>query len=123
MRRCICQDTKREYLTLYEVKRLAATPCKIPVLKAASLFSCLTGLRISDILNLQWSDFGLAPDRGYCIRIRTQKTKTEATLPISYEAYELCGEVGKGKVFKGLTRSMINYPLKHWLAEAGIENT
>lgn len=116
-----CQDTKREYLTLDEVKRLAATPCKIPVLKAASLFSCLTGLRISDILNLQWSDFGLAPDRGYCIRIRTQKTKTEATLPISYEAYELCGEEGKGKVFKGLTRSMINYPLKHWLAEAGIE--
>lgn len=116
-----CQDTKREYLTLDEVKRLAATPCKIPVLKAASLFSCLTGLRISDILNLQWSDFGLAPDRGYCIRIRTQKTKTEATLPISYEAYELCGEVGTGKVFKGLTRSMINYPLKHWLAEAGIE--
>lgn len=116
-----CQDTKREYLTLDEVKRLAATPCKIPVLKAASLFSCLTGLRISDIINLQWSDFGLAPDRGYCIRIRTQKTKTEATLPISYEAYELCGEVGTGKVFKGLTRSMINYPLKHWLAEAGIE--
>ena len=116
-----CQDTKREYLTLDEVKRLAATPCKIPVLKAASLFSCLTGLRISDILNLQWSDFGLAPDRGYCIRIRTQKTKTEATLPISYEAYELCGEVGTDKVFKGLTRSMINYPLKHWLAEAGIE--
>lgn len=72
-----CQDTKREYLTLDEVKRLAATPCKIPVLKAASLFSCLTGLRISDILNLQWSDFGLAPDRGYCIRIRTQKTKTK----------------------------------------------
>ena len=30
-----CQDTQREYLTLDEVKRLAATPCKIPVLKAA----------------------------------------------------------------------------------------
>lgn len=103
------------------MKQLAATPCDIPVLKAASLFACLTGLRISDILNLLWSDFGLAPDRGYCIRIRTQKTKTEATLPISYEAYELCGEEGKGKVFKGLTRSMINYPLKHWLTEAGIE--
>ena len=115
------KEVKKEYLTLDEVKLLAATPCKIPVLKAASLFSCLTGLRISDILNLQWSDFGLAPDRGYCIRIRTQKTKTEATLPISYEAYELCGEEGTGKVFKGLTRSMINYPLKHWLAEAGIE--
>lgn len=115
-----CEDTKREYLTLDEVKQLAATPCKIPVLKAASLFSCLTGLRISDILKLEWSDFGIAPDRGYCIRIRTQKTKTEATLPISYEAFELCGEVGTGRVFKGLTRSMINYPLKQWLSDAGI---
>ena len=115
------EDTKREYLTLDEVKQLATTPCKIAVLKAASLFSCLTGLRISDILNLEWSDFGIAPDRGYCIRIKTQKTKTEATLPISYEAFELRGEVGTGKVFKGLTRSMINYPLKNWLKEAGIE--
>ena len=94
---------KKEYLTLDEVKQLAATPCDIPVLKAASLFSCLTGLRISDIMNLQWSDFGIAPDHGYCIRIRTQKTKTEATLPISHEAFELCGEVGTGKVFKGLS--------------------
>ena len=114
------EDVKKEYLTLDEVKQLAATPCDIPVLKAASLFSCLTGLRISDIMNLQGSDFGIAPDQGYCIRIRTQKTKTEATLPISHEAFELCGEIGTGKVFKGLSRSMINYPLKNWLKQAKI---
>lgn len=114
------EDVKKEYLTLDEVKQLAAASCDIPVLKTASLFSCLTGLRISDIMNLQWSDFGIAPDQGYCIRIRTQKTKTEATLPISHEAFELCGEVGTGKVFKGLSRSMINYPLKNWLKQAKI---
>jgi integrase len=77
-------------------------------------------LRISDILNLQWSDFGIAPDQGYFIRIHTQKTKTEATLPISLEVFELCGEVGTGKVFKGLSRSMINYPLKNCLKKAKI---
>lgn len=114
------QDVKKEYLTLDEVKQLAVTPCDIPVLKAASLFACLTGLRISDILNLQWEDFTIAPDQGYCLRIRTQKTQTEATLPISYEAYELCGTPGTGKVFKELKRSMINYPLKNWLKKAGI---
>lgn len=114
------QDVKKEYLTLNEVKQLAATPCDIPVLKAASLFACLTGLRISDILNLQWEDFTIAPDQGYCLRIRTQKTQTEATLPISYEAYELCGTPGTGKVFKDLKRSMINYPLKSWLKKTGI---
>ncbi len=114
------KDVKKEYLTLDEVKQLAATPCDIPVLKAASLFACLTGLRISDILNLQWEDFTIAPDQGYCLRIRTQKTQTETTLPISYEAYELCGTPDTGKVFKGLQRSMINYPLKNWLKKAGI---
>jgi hypothetical protein len=54
------------------------------------------------------------------MRIRTQKTQTEAILPISYEALELCGERSTGKVFKGLRRSMINHPLKVWLKEAGI---
>lgn len=114
------EDVKKSYLTIDELRQLAATPCRIEVLKQASLFSCLTGLRISDVLNLKWEDFEIAPDQGYCIRIRTQKTQTEAILPISYEAIELCGERSTGTVFKGLTRSMVNYPLKKWIAEAGI---
>lgn len=114
------KEVKKEYLTLDEVKKLAATPCKIPVLKQASLFACMTGLRISDILKLDWHDFEVGPDQGYYIRICTEKTETEATLPISQEALELCGEWGTGKVFKGLTRSMTHHPLKQWIAEAGI---
>jgi integrase len=113
-------DVKKEYLTQDELIQLAATPCKIDVLRRASLFSCTTGLRISDILNLTWENIQVAPDMGLCIRICTQKTQTEAILPISYEALELCGERSTGKVFKGLKRSMINHPLKAWLKEAGI---
>ena len=115
------KEVKKEYLTLDEVKQLAATPCRIPVLKQASLFACMTGLRISDILKLQWSDFEMGPDQGYYIRICTEKTETEATLPISHEALELCGEWGKGLVFKGLTRAMTHHPLKQWIAKAGIK--
>jgi len=114
------EDVTKSYLTIDELRQLAVTPCRIGVLKQASLFSCLTGLRISDVLNLKWEDFEIAPDQGYCIRIRTQKTQTEAILPISYEAIELCGERSTGTVFKGLTRSMVNYLLKKWIAEAGI---
>ena len=114
------KEVKKEYLTLGEVKKLAATPCKIPVLKQASLFACMTGLRISDILKLDWRDFEVGPDQGYYIRICTEKTETEATLPISQEALELCGEWGSGKVFKGLTRSMTHHLLKQWISEAGI---
>lgn len=114
-------DVKKEYLTHEELKLLAASECPIPVLKNASLFSCLTGLRISDILNLRWEDIRIAPDQGYCMSIRTQKTKTEAVLPISEETLSLCGERAEGKVFKGLKRSMVNYPLKKWLKSAGID--
>lgn len=120
LERIECEDVKKEYLTLDELKQLAATPCDIPVLKTASLFSCLTGLRISDILNLEWKDFEIASDGGHCLRFCTQKTKTRATLPISVEAYELCGQTGCGKVFKGLTRSMINHPLKKWMEKSNI---
>lgn len=115
------EDVQKEYLTQDELIILAKTPCKIDVLKRASLFSCLTGLRISDIENLTWNNLRIAPDKGPCVRIRTQKTSTEAILPISYEALELCGERGEGKVFKGLTRSMINVPLKHWIEASGIK--
>lgn len=75
------QDVKKEYLTLDEVKQLAATPCDIPVLKAASLFACMTGLRISDILKLQWEDFAIAPDQGYCLRIRTSENPNGSDTP------------------------------------------
>ncbi len=37
---------------LAEVKQLVATPCKISILKQAALFSCITGLCISDILQV-----------------------------------------------------------------------
>lgn len=83
-------------------------------------------IRLYDRSPYQWySEAGLAwfevgPDQGYYIRICTEKTETEATLPISQEALELCGEWGTGKVFKGLTRSMTHHPLKQWIAEAGI---
>ena len=76
-------ETRREYLTLEELRDLADTPCEIPVLKAASLFSCLTGLRISDILALRWDNVEQYPDGGACLRLKTEKTDTEtATWPL-----------------------------------------
>ena len=62
------KKTKREYLTLDEVRKLRDTPCEHDVLKRASMFSILTGLRISDILSLRWENIAVAPDGGPCIR-------------------------------------------------------
>ncbi len=115
------EDVHKEFLTADELKKLASTPCNIDVLYRASLFSCLTGLRYSDVYNLQWENIMKASDGGYCMRIRTIKTSTDATLPISDEALELCGTRRTGKIFKGLTKSMTQQPLKKWVKAAGIE--
>ena len=115
------EEPKINYLEIEEVKKLAATPCKVDVLKRASLFACMTGLRISDILQLRWENIELSPDGGYCMRIRTQKTKTQATLPLSDEALSYCGEQGRGMVFKGLSRAHTREPFKKWLKDAGIK--
>ncbi len=113
-------ENRREFLTLDEVQALVNTPCKVPVLKQASLFSCLTGLRISDILALTWEDIQIHPDGGHCIVMRTEKTDALAYNPISQQAYDLLGKPGTGIVFKGLKRSMLQRTLPDWLSDAGI---
>ena len=50
------EEGTRMYLTLEEVKKLAATECEYPNVKRAFLFSCLTGLRRSDIIKLTWGE-------------------------------------------------------------------
>jgi hypothetical protein len=42
-------ETKREFLTLEELQTVFKTECEVPVFKKAFIFSCLTGLRFSDI--------------------------------------------------------------------------
>ena len=115
------QETKREYLTLDELNALAKSHCEYPVLKDASLFSCLTGLRLSDILQLEWKHIQDYPSGGKCVRIKTEKTETEASIPISDQALALCGEPSEGIVFKGLTRQLVNGRLKAWVKSAGID--
>ena len=116
------EDVRKEYLTLDELKRLARTPCESDVLRRASLFSCLTGLRISDVINLKWENIEKAPEGGYSMRIKTIKTGTVATLTISDEAFELCGEKQEsGTVFVGMKRTLTGKPLQNWLEAAGIK--
>ena len=99
---------------------LAETPCEKPVIRSAALFSCLTGLRISDIIRLQWENIIRGADGGWCMHIVTKKTRTEAVLPLSDEALALCGERGEGQVFKGLTKTILPLYLKDWIKSAGI---
>lgn len=118
------KKTRREYLTAEEVIRLSKTECMYDVLKRAGLFSILTGLRFSDIQSLDWSEICTAPDGKPCIRKRILKTDSEETIYINEQALDFCGErKASGPVFEGFTKSMLQYPLKMWIKDAGIQKS
>lgn len=116
------EEGTRMYLTINEVKRLAETECDYPEIKRAFLFSCLTGLRRSDILKLTWSE---VYQQGEYTRIIFKQKKTGGLeyLDISQQAAELMGERGKPeqKVFGAIhSPSCTNNTIKLWVARAGI---
>ena len=116
------EETERMYLTMDEVEKLAETPCNFPYLKNAFLFSCLTGLRKSDIEKLTWGDVFKEGDRTRII-FRQKKTKGQEYLTINTKAEEYLGTRGNNneKVFSGFKYgSWVLLELKRWVLSAGI---
>lgn len=111
----------REFLTKEELIKLSNTPCGSDVLRRAGLFSCLTGLRLSDCINLKWENIKKSSDGGWAMSLVIKKTRTPTVLPISEEALELCGERGEGQVFKGFTAGIVACHLKNWIEASGIK--
>lgn len=117
------EESSREFLTIAELNKLAATTCEMPVLKASALFSALTGLRHSDIMKLRWSEIEDCDGKSI-LRFKQKKTRGSVRMPISIQARELCGERrdADARVFDGLTApSWISRPLARWIAAAGIK--
>lgn len=81
------KEKEREFLTIEEVHKLIDTPCCNDNVKLAFLLSCFTGLRLSDIRKLKWSDVQKTPDgSAQYIGIRMQKTQNLVNVPLSQEA-------------------------------------
>lgn len=113
---------ERAYLTMDEVRRMAAAECRNAVLKRAFMFSCLTGLRKSDIERLTWGD---VHRQGRFTRIifRQKKTGGQEYLDISDEAVVWMGErgVSGAAVFPGFVmRGHSSVELGQWAVRAGI---
>ena len=116
-------ESKREYMTIDEVRSLIKTPTSNEAVKGAYLFSCFCGLRISDIKGLTWEN--VYCDSGqYHLEVMMQKTKSPLYLPLSSEALKWLPErgnkSGKEKVFKLPSSAGINKLLKTWAQKAGI---
>lgn len=116
------EEAKREYLTQEELKRLASTPCdKFKSTAEAFLFSCLTGLRFSDIQKLTWEEVSQDFKR---VTFVQKKTSGLEYLDLSPQASQMLRERNRvgGVVFHDLPKylSGVNMGLKQWAWEAGI---
>lgn len=113
---------KREFLTAEELKKVSKEECKYPVLKRAFLFSCLTGLRFSDIQKMEWSNVEESED-GWRVVFYQKKTDGLQYHDIPENAIQYLGERASDsqKVFDGLRYSgYFNVALKKWMLKAGI---
>ena len=117
------QEGTRMYLTIDELRRMQEVECEYPRIKDAFMFSCLTGLRRSDILKLRWGDVF---QQGEFTRIifRQKKTKEQEYLDITPQAAELMGERGKADeyVFTDIhSPTCTNTAIQEWVLRAGID--
>lgn len=116
------KSPKREYLTEEELKAAANAECRYPVLKNAFMFSCLTGLRWSDVQKLTWAEV-VKTDTGWRVDFHQKKTDGLQYLDIPDNALQYLGEreADEERVFKGLKySSYMNVALQRWMMEAGI---
>lgn len=117
-------ESEREFLTQVEVQALFKAECRYDVLKKAFLFSCLTGLRWSDIQKLEWSQLQ-KEEKIWKITFHQQKTKGLQYHYISKQAKDLLGVKDKNsetdRIFVGLKySSYMNVALTQWCLKAGI---
>ena len=115
-------ESVREYLTLEEIKQLIATPCSHESASQAFLFSCFTGLRLSDIETLDWSQIRKNGD-GWQVQARMHKNRRLIYIPLAENALaQLPSPMkDKGRVWEDLlSRPKLRAAIDKWVRKAGI---
>lgn len=115
-------ESDREFLTVEEMRHLATVPAPSEVLGRAFFFSCLTGLRWSDIEKLTWHEVQKVGDVTRIV-FRQKKTRSQEHLDINDQAVVLMGDRGVDdeKVFAGLGAiQQARISISAWVRSAGI---
>lgn len=116
------EETERSYLTLSELRSMIEAHCQLAGLKRAFLFSCLTGLRRSDLSRLTWGH--VVEEYGFTrIKFRQQKTRGVEYLDISPQAAMLLGQRASDDDYVFCDFSYSSHTLKllrQWADAAGI---
>lgn len=108
---------ERCYLTIEEIRTLADTPCE-PRIAYPFLFACFTGLRLSDVRNLKWSDI-----RNGVIFLRQRKTGEFVQVPVGKNASKFLRDNDSENVFHDFPSCEVWFTqkLKDWVSKAGIK--
>jgi len=117
-------DSSREFLTLEELKLAMTGSCPNMEVKKAFIFSCFTGLRLSDIRALTWAKVQKAPDdKNLFISCLMQKTQTYVNVPLSNEALKWMPkkEDLNEPIFHLPTDSNIERNIRIWMKSLGIK--
>lgn len=114
-------ESEREFLTLDEVNKLVQTRCGNEDVKRAFLFSCFTGLRLSDIERLTGKMIR-STTSGLEVEMRQQKTRRMVYVPISPNAAAFIPEnLPEGFLFHLPSRNEVNSNIRRWLKKAAID--
>lgn len=118
------EQEKKSFLTESELKKLTSHRLSDGYnnIQKMFLFSCMTGLRYSDVQGLRWKDVK-RNGKHLLLEFHQQKTDTYERLPLCAEAEALLrGQKRGGEyVFKEETNQKVNVVLKRWCKEARIK--
>jgi len=118
------EEVIREYLDIDEIRKLYHTSCCNEQTKRAFLFSCFTGLRISDVKKLVWGEI-----RSNFLLLRQKKSKSPVKIKLHKIAIEILDNQKKdnislenNRVFDLIpSENKIANHLKKWVKDAKID--
>ena len=118
---------EREFLTIEELRKLMNVPCSNEQVKNAFIFSCFTGLRLSDVRTLTWNKIHKMPDgETLYIHVMMQKTQKPLNVPLSKEAMRVLAPKDNGNepIFTlPSSDATISYHIKRWMKAGGVDKT
>lgn len=115
-------ESNRQFLTIDEIRRLSRIPAPNEALGRAFFFSCLTGLRWSDVEKLTWGEVQKLGDVTRIV-FTQKKTRSLEYLDINEQAVGFLGQrqSDNERVFVGLpVIAMVSYMVAAWVKSAGI---
>ena len=112
---------ERPYLTIDEIRRVAAIRHSNNEVRLAFLFACFTGLRVSDLRLLKWDNIKDG-ENGKMIVIEQKKTRKQVAVPLCKTAMMfLPPEQADGKVFHLPNKTWLRGALQRIMKAAGID--